>query len=70
MLRIFGPKRDEMVGGWRKLYNEKLHNLYSPSNKIRMMKSRRTTYAGHVARMGERVIYIGFWWESQNDIDH
>jgi hypothetical protein len=39
--RIFGPKRDEVTGDWRKLHNEELHNLHSPSNIIRMMKSRR-----------------------------
>jgi hypothetical protein len=46
---IFGPKRDEVIGGWRKLYNEELHNSYSSSNIIRMMKSRRMRWAGHVA---------------------
>jgi hypothetical protein len=50
--RIFGPKRDEMIGGWRKLHNEELHNLYSSPNIIRMIKSRRMSWAGHVARMG------------------
>jgi hypothetical protein len=44
--RIFGPKRDEMVGGWRKLHNRGLHNLYSSPDKIRMIKSRRMTWAG------------------------
>jgi hypothetical protein len=39
--RIFAPKRDEMTGGWRKLHNEKLHNLYSSPNIIRMIKSRK-----------------------------
>jgi hypothetical protein len=48
--RIFGPKRDEVTGGWRKLHNEELHNLY-PSP--RMIKSRRMSWAGHVARMSE-----------------
>jgi hypothetical protein len=51
--RIFGPKRDEVTGEWRKLHNEELHNLYSSSNLIRMVKSRRMRWAGHVARMGE-----------------
>jgi hypothetical protein len=46
---IFGPKRDEGTGGWRKLHNEELHNLYSSSNIIRMIKSRRMRWAGHVA---------------------
>jgi hypothetical protein len=51
--RIFGPKRDEVTGGWRKLHNEELHNLYSFPSIIRMIKSRRMRWAGHVARMGE-----------------
>jgi hypothetical protein len=51
---IFGPKRDEVTGGSRKLHNEELHNLYSSRSIIRMMKSRRMKWAGHVARMGEK----------------
>jgi hypothetical protein len=47
--RIFGPIRDEVTGGWRKVRNEELHNLYSSPNIIRMVKSRRMTWAGHVA---------------------
>jgi hypothetical protein len=50
--RTFGPKRDEVTGGWRKLHNEELHNLYSPPSIIRKTKSRRMRWAGHVARMG------------------
>jgi hypothetical protein len=50
--RIFGPKRDEVTGGWRKLHNEELHNLYSSPSIFRMIKSRRMRWAGHVARMG------------------
>jgi hypothetical protein len=46
--RIYGPKRDEMIRGWRKLNNEELHNLHSSSN-IKMIKSRRMTWVGHVA---------------------
>jgi hypothetical protein len=52
--RIFGPKRDEVTGNWRKLHNEKLHNLHSSPSIIRMVKSRKMRWAGHVARMGER----------------
>jgi hypothetical protein len=52
--RIFGPKRDEVTGEWRKLHNEEFHNLYSSPNIIRMIKSRRMKWAGHVARMGEK----------------
>jgi hypothetical protein len=50
---IFGPKRDEVTGGWRKLHNEKLHNLYSSPSIIRMIKSGRMRWVGHVAQMGE-----------------
>jgi hypothetical protein len=52
--RIFGPKRDEVTGGWGKLHNEELHNLYSFPNIIRVIKSRRMRWAWHVARMGEK----------------
>jgi hypothetical protein len=51
--RIFGPKRDDVTRDWRKLHNEELHNLYSSPNIIRMIKSRKIRWAGHVARMGE-----------------
>jgi hypothetical protein len=50
--RIFVPKRDEVTGGRRKLHNEELHNLYSSPSVIRMIKSRRMRWEGHVARMG------------------
>jgi hypothetical protein len=52
--RIFGPKRDEVTGGWRKLHNEELHNFYSSPCIIRMIKSRRMRWKGHVARMGDK----------------
>jgi hypothetical protein len=51
--RIFGPRMDEVTGDWRKLHNEELRNLYSSPNIIRMIKSRRIRWAGHLARMGE-----------------
>jgi hypothetical protein len=53
--RIFGPKRDEVTGEWRKLHNEELPNLYSSPDIIRQVKSRRMRRAGHVARMGEEI---------------
>jgi hypothetical protein len=51
--RIFGPKRDEVTGEWRKLHNEELHNFYSSPDIIRQVKSRRMRWAGHVARIAE-----------------
>ena len=51
--RVFGPKRDEVTGEWRKLHNEELSDLYSLPNIVRVVKSRRKRWAGHVARMGE-----------------
>jgi hypothetical protein len=56
--RIFGPKRDEVTGGVRKLHNEELHNLYSSSNIITTIKSRRMRWAGQVTRMrNKRNVY-------------
>jgi hypothetical protein len=51
--RIFGPKRDEVTGGWRKLHNEELHGLYSSPSIVTVIKARRMRWAGHVVRMGE-----------------
>jgi hypothetical protein len=51
--RIFGPKSDEVTGGWRKLHNGELHGLYSSPSIVRMIKARRMRWAGHVARMEE-----------------
>jgi hypothetical protein len=51
--RIFGPRRDEVTGDWRKLHNEELHNLYSSPHIIRMIKSSRMRWTGHVTRMGQ-----------------
>jgi hypothetical protein len=68
--RIFGPKRDEVTGEWRKLHNEELHELYSSPSIIGIIKSRRIRWAGHVARMGRRGTHIDYWWESQREGDH
>jgi hypothetical protein len=70
--RIFGLKRDEVTGEWRKLHSEELHNLYSSPDIIRQgkssqVKSRRMRWAGHVARMGEE---RRFWWENPKERDH
>jgi hypothetical protein len=53
VLRLFGPKRDELAGEWRKLHNEELNDLYSLPKIVRVVKSRTMRWAGHVARMGE-----------------
>jgi hypothetical protein len=66
--RIFGSKRDEVTGEWRKLYSGELHNLYSSPDIIRQIKSRRMRWAGHVARIEEAC--TGFWWESPKGKDH
>jgi hypothetical protein len=60
LLRIFGPKRDEVMRGWRKLHNKKLHDLYS-SPSMNRIKSRRMRWAGHVVQMGRRGTCIGYW---------
>jgi hypothetical protein len=61
--RIFGPKRDEVTGEWRKLHNEELHALSSPTILL-VIKSRRIRWAGHVAWMGRVEACTGFWWEN------
>jgi hypothetical protein len=68
--RILGQLRDGVTGEWRKLHNEKLNNLNSSPNIIRMIKSRKMRWAGHVARIGRRRMHIGYRWESQKEGDH
>jgi hypothetical protein len=68
--RIFGPKRDEVTGDWRKLHNKELHDLYSSPSITRIYKARRMRWAGHVARMGRRGTLIGCCWESQRKGGH
>jgi len=59
--RILGPRRNEVTGEWRRLHNEELNDLYSSPNIVRVIKSRRMRWAGHVARMGEeRGVYRVF----------
>jgi hypothetical protein len=63
--RVFGPKRDEVTGEWRKLHIEDLHDLYSSPSIIIIIKPRRMSWAGHVARMGEKRNAYRLLWESQ-----
>jgi hypothetical protein len=65
--KIFGPKMEE-DGSWRKLYNDEIHGLYSSPNIIRVIKSRRMKWAGHVARMGE--VFTWFWLGGLKVRDH
>jgi hypothetical protein len=69
VLRIFGPKREE-GGLWRKLHNDELHNLYSSLNIVRVIKSRRVMWAGHVAHMGRGEVFTGFWLGGPTVRDH
>jgi hypothetical protein len=65
---ILGPKEDEIIGGWRKLHNEKLSNLYSSAN--RMIKSRRVRWSGLVARLGEKKCIWDFGRKPRRKIGH
>jgi hypothetical protein len=68
---IFGPKRDEVTGGWIKLHNEELHGLYSSTSIVRVIKARRMRWAGHVARLGEvRGVHTTFWLGGLKGGDH
>jgi hypothetical protein len=67
--RIFGPKRDEVTGGWRKLHKEELRELYFSPSISRMIKSRRMRWSGHVARIGEKKTY-SYCWVSQKEKHH
>jgi hypothetical protein len=60
MLRVFGPKDDEVTGDWRKLHNQELNVLFSSPNIVRVIKTRRMRWAGHVARMRGIEVYTGF----------
>jgi hypothetical protein len=68
--RIFGPKGDEATGEWRRLHYEELNDLYSSTNIIRVIKSRRMRWEGHVARMGKREVHAVLWWGDLREGDH
>ena len=68
--RIFGTRRDEVTGEWRRLHNEDHNDLYSSPNIVRVIKSRRMRQAGRVASMGEGRGRIGSWWGNQKERDH
>jgi len=67
--RIFGPRMEEVMGEWRRLHNEELNDLYSSPNIVRVIKSRRMRWAGHVARMGEERGCTGSWWGNRREGD-
>jgi hypothetical protein len=68
--RIFGPRRDELTEELRKLHNEELNNLYPTPNIVRVIRSRRMRWGGHVASMGRGEAYTGFWWGNLRERDH
>jgi hypothetical protein len=68
--RIFGPKRDGVTEEWRRLHNEELNDLYSSPNIIRVIKSRRMRWEGHVARMGKGRGVYSIWWGDLREGDH
>jgi len=67
--KIFGPRKDKVTGEWR-LHNEELNDWYSSPNTVRVIKSRRMRWAGHVVRMGEEKGCTGSWWENRMEGDH
>ena len=70
LMSILGPRKDEVTGEWKRLHNEELNDLYSSPNIVRVIKSRRMRWAGHVAHMGEERGCIGSWWGNRRERDH
>jgi hypothetical protein len=68
--KIFGPKRDEVTGHWRKLRNQEHNDLYCLPCSTEVIKSRRMRWARHVACMGRRDVHIGCWWGNVRETDH
>jgi hypothetical protein len=68
--RTFWPKRDEVIGEYRKLHNENLNDLYYSPNIVRLINSRRMRWAGHVAQWGRVEMYTGLWWGNLRERDH
>jgi len=68
--RIFGLRRDEVTGEWRRLHKEELNDLYSSTNIVRVIKSRRMKRAGHVAHVGEERGCIGSCWCNRRERNH
>jgi len=68
--RIFGPRRGEVTGEWRRLNNEVLNDLYSSPNIVRVIKSRGMRWAGHMARMGDERGCVGSWWGNRREGDY
>jgi len=68
--RIFGPRRDEVTGEWRKLHNEELNDLCFSPNIVRVTKSRRMRCAGRLARIGREEVYTGFCWGNLREGEH
>jgi hypothetical protein len=68
--RIFGPKRDEVTGKWRRLHNKELHSLYSSPDIIRVIKSRRLRWAGNAARMAKGKMHTRFSVENLRERNH
>jgi len=68
--RIFGPRRDEVTGEWRRLHNEELNDLHCSPNIVWVIKSRRMRWPGHVAHMGEERGCIGSCWGKRREGDH